>query len=207
MITLPESMPIFPLTGTILLPGQLLPLNMFEERYVAMAKYAHTNGLPIGMIQPMEAGGALFEVGCAGNIIEFQETDDGRIELILEGTRRFTVTQELPMHDGGFRLVTPDGARYAESDKPAISDDPIQSTAVAFATKRLMEGLGMQLNVDSLEEVSGEELVDVLSVMIPFPPEDKQALLETDTVHQRFALMQQFVTAYTTPEANSQALH
>jgi Lon protease-like protein len=209
MHMLPDTIPIFPLSGTILLPGQLLPLHLFEDRYVAMGRYAHANALPIGMIQPMEAEGDLFDVGCAGKIVEYQETNDGRIELILQGTTRFTVTEELSMHDGGFRLIIPDNRDYAALDDAAhaTETEAIPASAVLFATKRLMDSLGVQLNAQGIEDISGADLVDTLCVMLPFPPEDKQALLQAETVQDRFALMQQFVQAYTSADSHSYAVH
>src|SRR4051812_39132024 len=120
---LPRSMPVFPLTGALLVPGGRMPLNIFEPRYLAMTRHALMQpDRLIGMLQPKERGverkldpGAkpdLERVGCAGRIIAFEETDDGRYQITLSGLIRFKVAEELAPDGGGFRLVRPDFAPF-----------------------------------------------------------------------------------------------
>src|SRR5215469_9406352 len=98
---LPRLLPIFPLTGVLLLPRGRLPLNIFEPRYLAMTLYALANQRMIGMIQPQEGRGdagdpPLYRTGCAGRIVEFAETPDGRFLLTLKGVARFDIAEEPP---------------------------------------------------------------------------------------------------------------
>ncbi|HLH50468.1 MAG TPA: LON peptidase substrate-binding domain-containing protein, partial [Roseiarcus sp.] len=98
---LPDRLVLFPLTGALLLPGGVLPLNIFEPRYLAMTDAALGEGRMIGMIQPLEGKGdggdpPLYKTGCAGRIIEFRESGDGRYVISLEGVSRFDVVEELP---------------------------------------------------------------------------------------------------------------
>src|SRR4051812_29564939 len=113
---LPRSMPIFPLTGALLVPGGRMPLNIFEPRYLAMTRHALGQpDPPTGMGQRKQRGierktGADFQpevesVGCAGRIISFEETEDGRYQITLSGLIRFEIRNELPAASGGFRLV------------------------------------------------------------------------------------------------------
>ena len=85
-MTLPNEIPIFPLTGALLLPKGILPLNIFEPRYLAMVDHALKTDRLIGMVQPKEYGQhALYDIGCAGRIVGFEETDDGRYLINLKG--------------------------------------------------------------------------------------------------------------------------
>ena len=96
---LPKTLPIFPLSGILLLPRGQLPLNVFEQRYLAMVLYALAHDRMIGMIQPQEDAGdagdpAVYKSGCAGRIVEFGETQDGRFLITLQGVARFDIAQE-----------------------------------------------------------------------------------------------------------------
>ena len=113
---LPETLPIFPLSGALLLPGGQLPLNIFEPRYLKMVEGAlATKNRLIGMIQPRPecAQASLFPVGCAGRIEEFSETEDGRYLITLRGQCCFRIHQEQAMQDG-YRVVTPDWAGFMD---------------------------------------------------------------------------------------------
>src|SRR5688572_32542872 len=105
---LPTALPIFPLTGAVLLPGGRLPLNIFEPRYLAMTRHALMQpSRLIGMVQPVEANAdlsleprgrpAVQRIGCAGRIVSFQETEDGRYQITLSGLIRFEIRRELPL--------------------------------------------------------------------------------------------------------------
>src|SRR6185312_13944937 len=109
---LPDVLPIFPLSGALLLPRGRLPLNIFEPRYIAMVETALGNGRLIGMVQPsapetQEPLPPIYHIGCAGRIVSFSETDDGRFLISLAGVCRFKIAEELPMQYG-FRRVRPD---------------------------------------------------------------------------------------------------
>src|SRR6185369_6577232 len=115
---LPRTMPVFPLTGALLVPGGRMPLNIFEPRYLAMVRHALMQpDRLIGMVQPKQRGierktdpdvqPEVESVGCAGRIIAFEETDDGRYQVTLSGLIRFKIRSELPRNSGGFRLVEP----------------------------------------------------------------------------------------------------
>ena len=112
--TLPDALAVFPLSGAFLLPRARLPLNIFEPRYLNMTQDALTSDCMMGMVQPRETGAETFgntapiyDVGCAGHITSFSETDDGRYLIELTGLCRFRVRGELEMVDG-YRRVEPD---------------------------------------------------------------------------------------------------
>src|ERR1700756_1635001 len=102
---LPSMLPIFPLTGVLLLPRGRLPLNIFEPRYWAMTRDALAGERLIGMVQPSDPGVAaenppVYPTGCAGRITSFSETDDGRFLITLTGISRFRIREELPLLEG-----------------------------------------------------------------------------------------------------------
>ena len=115
--TLPAILPIFPLTGVLLLPRGRLPLNIFEPRYLAMTRDALAADRLIGMVQPndptvSDANPPVYPIGCAGRITSFTETDDGRFLITLTGTSRFRIRDELSLLEG-YRRIVPEWADFA----------------------------------------------------------------------------------------------
>lgn len=188
---LPGELAIFPLTGVLLLPGGKLPLNIFEPRYLNMTDRALGGSRLIGMIQPRGANeGAqppVYRTGCAGRIASFGETEDGRYLITLGGIVRFDVDEELPLRDG-FRVVVPDWAPYradlAEQSGPGIDRDRIVTALRAYFTANNVEA-----NWDAIKETSTDRLVNALSMMCPFQPSEKQALLEAPTLADRAGVL------------------
>lgn len=187
---LPETIPIFPLPGALLLPRARLPLHIFEPRYLAMLDDAmKTSHRLIGMIQTREVPGSQGEarlqaIGCAGRLTAFSETEDGRYMITLTGVSRFRLRQEV----SGF---TP--YRRAEVDWSCFGRDlGVAETDPGFARGPFMDLLAryfeaMDLSTDwgSLREAEEELLINSLSMLCPFEPEDKQALLEAPTLETR----------------------
>ncbi|MBT6122739.1 MAG: peptidase S16, partial [Candidatus Puniceispirillum sp.] len=117
---LPSQVPIFPLANAVLLPGGQLPLNIFEPRYLEMCQYAITTpSRMIGMIQPSMQEGEhdLFRIGCAGRISYFQETDDNRLLISLDGICRFRLVDDV-VQDAGFRMAHISWDRFATDMTP-----------------------------------------------------------------------------------------
>ena len=112
---LPLILPIFPLPGAIVLPGQLLPLNIFEPRYLTMFLDSLGQSRLIGMIQPLgdmsSEPVAVHPIGCAGRVTAFQETPDGRLLVNLTGVCRFTIGPELELYRG-YRRTEADWSAY-----------------------------------------------------------------------------------------------
>jgi len=186
---LPHTLPVFPLTGVLLLPRGRLPLNIFEPRYLAMVEDALKTDRLIGMIQPTENGGRapsppMYPVGCAGRITQFAETDDGRYLITLTGVARFAVTEELTLGRGGYRRVVAEWDRFrrdCEGEDEGTLDRP-----------RLLNGLKayfklqeISANWDAIDATPDEKLVTSLSMICPFAPNEKQALLEAEDLTRR----------------------
>ncbi len=185
---LPRSMAIFPLTGALLVPGGRMPLNIFEPRYLAMTRHALAQpDRLIGMVQPKQRGierksdpdfqPDVEQVGCAGRIIAFEETDDGRYQITLSGLVRFKIRNELPRSAGGFRLVEPDFAPFAGDI--VQGDYTLAGRARFIATlKGYFETRSATVDWKAIDAMADRQLVISLAMLCPFSPDEKQALLE-----------------------------
>jgi Lon protease-like protein len=185
---LPRSMAIFPLTGALLVPGGRMPLNIFEPRYLAMTRHALAQpDRLIGMVQPKQRGierktdpdfmPEVESVGCAGRIISFEETDDGRYQITLSGLIRFRIRHELPRDAGGFRLVEPDFAPFA--------GDIVQGEYTLAGRPRFIATLkgyfetrSATVDWKAIDAMPDRQLVISLAMLCPFSADEKQALLE-----------------------------
>src|SRR5215510_5058838 len=196
---LPESLPIFPLTGAVLIPGGKLPLNIFEPRYLAMTRHALlTPTRLIGMVQPIEANAnrnpdpterpAVQRIGCAGRIVSFQETEDGRYLITLSGLIRFAIKRELPLHAGRFRLVEPEFTRFAE-DMAERDFEIAAKPAFLAAFKAYVEAKQLKVDWDAIKGAPDDHLLVSLAMLSPFSPEEKQSLLECADLAQLAAMI------------------
>jgi len=196
---LPAALPIFPLTGAVLLPGGRLPLNIFEPRYLAMTRHALLQPTRlIGMVQPVEEGAdrdpdpttrpAVQRIGCAGRVVSFQETEEGRYLITLSGLIRFEIKRELTLHEGGFRLVEPDFTPFAED--MAERDFEMAAKAEFFAAfKGYVETKQLKVDWEAIKGAPDDHLLVSLAMLSPFSPEEKQSLLECADLAQLTAMM------------------
>jgi hypothetical protein len=185
---LPETIPVFPLPGALLLPRGRLPLHIFEPRYLAMLDDClKTPTRLIGMIQPYEAPsgpGRLHSIGCAGRLTAFSETEDGRYMITLSGVSRFRVVAEVQGFTP-YRRVQANWSGFErdlggpERDQGFDKEDFLQVLGRFFREK------GLSTDWDSLREAEDELLINSLSTLCPFSPEDKQALLEAPSLSTR----------------------
>ena len=187
---LPAAVPVFPLTGAVLLPRGVLPLNIFEPRYLAMVRDAMAatgaaNRI-IGMIQPKAAGDQppLYKVGCLGRITDCRETDDGRILLALVGISRFRVAAELD-RDTPYRQVMTDYHGYADDRHDEDALDAASRASLEEALRPYLDARGLAADWEAVQSADDEGLVTALAGALPFDPPEKQALLEAPTLADR----------------------
>ncbi len=187
---LPDVIPVFPLPGALLLPRARLPLNIFEPRYLAMLDDTlKTEHRLIGMIQPVaipEGRGSerLHQIGCAGRLTSLQETEDGRYLITLHGVSRFRLGE---LQDGFSPYLR---ARIAwESFERDLGrperDEGFDREAFLAVLARFFASAQLNSDWDSLRRAEPELLVNALSMLCPFDPEEKQALLEAPTLPTR----------------------
>jgi len=195
----PEDMPrqlaVFPLQGCILLPRVLLPLNVFEPRYLALVDQAMSSTRLIGIIQPVNAGTngpespegsnvPLRQVGCAGRIVSYQELDDGRCLITLLGIARFQRGEE-QASTTPFRNCAADFMPFAADLEYGRGEDAVDRSAVIQALKDYVAANRIRADLSVIMRAETELLVNTLSIIAPYGAEEKQALLEAPDLKTR----------------------
>ncbi len=192
---LPSRIPVFPLSGALLLPRTQMPLNIFEPRYLQMVEDALGAERLIGMVQPsgeattntigiVEEKVPLHAIGTLGRITSFMETDDGRFLITLTGVSRFRVREELD-------TVTPYRQCFIETEefegdlKAGLGEEDVSRDRLLEILKQYLETNGLSADWSAIKNASNESLVNSLSVISPYGPEEKQALLEAKTLEDR----------------------
>ena len=187
---LPETIPVFPLPGALLLPRARLPLNIFEPRYLAMLEDTLKTGHRlIGMIQPAAVpegheATRLHQIGCAGRVTALQETEDGRYLITLSGVSRFRLGG---LQDGfaPYQRARVQWADFARDLGRAEDDPGFDRESFLGTLARFFDSAQLSSDWDSLKGADVELLVNSLSILCPFDPEEKQALLEAPTLAER----------------------
>ncbi|WP_171126355.1 MULTISPECIES: LON peptidase substrate-binding domain-containing protein [unclassified Ruegeria] len=185
---LPETVSVFPLPGALLLPRSRLPLHIFEPRYLQMLDDSlKTPERLIGMVQPnpcQSDDDKLHQIGCAGRVTQFSETEDGRYLITLTGISRFRVKSELDAFTPYRRCqVSWDG--FDRDLGRAEQDDGFNRTNFLTLLERFFSSRQLSTDWDSLKDADDELLVNSLSMLLDFDPEEKQALLEAPCLRTR----------------------
>ncbi len=190
---LPQNLPIFPLPGALLLPGGQLPLNIFEPRFVNMVLDAiQTPSRLIGLIQPvdgesMEDNTKLYDIGCAGRISSFVETQDSRILITLHGVCRFKL-KTVSLAARGYRQITADWDKFS-SDLDGEDKIQIDRACIMESLKDFLRRHKMQVDWKTIEAAPDYVLVNNLAMVCPFAPKEQQALLEAADLTERTKIM------------------
>lgn len=186
---LPDTIPIFPLSGALLLPRARLPLHIFEPRYLQMLDDCmKTKARLIGMVQPREIPGSeekrLQAIGCAGRLTGFSETEDGRYMITLSGISRFRVKEDVTGFTP-YRRSNVDWGPFSRDLGPDESDASFDRPVFLEVLGRYFQANNLSTDWSSLKEAEPELLINSLSMLCPFTPEDKQALLEAPSLTTR----------------------
>jgi uncharacterized protein len=193
--SLPPILSIFPLTGTLLLPGTRLPLHIFEPRYRNMVEDALSSDGVFGMIQPVapqqdnfpQPGAEntipeLYEVGCAGYIERWEKAPDGRYVIQLHGLSRFRIQEELSL-ERGYRRIRPDYSCFPDTASEEVPQP--DRARLTQALENYGKRHGLTIDLKQIDPISDSDLVNVLGVAMPFHPAEKQAILEASTCRDR----------------------
>lgn len=188
---LPPVLPVFPLSGALLLPRTQLPLNIFEPRYIDMIDAALSGNRLIGMVQPSpdvrnndSDKPVLADVGCVGRLTSFQESGDGRYLVTLQGVTRFAVGAELDTITA-FRQVECDFAPFAEDLRSGMGEEDVDRPGLLKALRSYLDANNLEADWQSVSEAETEVLVNALCMMCPYGPQEKQALLEAQDLRTR----------------------
>ena len=197
---LPEIIPVFPLSNFIIFPNTNVPLNIFEPRYIQMVDDAMRNNKIIGMVQPKKSGNPdkpdLFEVGCTGKITSYNETDDGRYLIVLNGISRFRILNEV-IDKKLYRSVKVDYQEFQNDLNLNKEDIKFSDLELIFVNlKKLFQRQGYSINWKDLEKQSLDQTINTLSMASPFSLEEKQILLESNDINSRREKLEEILKTY-----------
>ena len=197
---LPKKIPLFPLSNLILFPRINVPLNIFEERYIQMIDNAMKSNRLIGIIQPKKSGEFkrpdLYNVGCAGKIISFSETNDGRYLIVLNGVCRFKIISEIENK----KLYREFNINFDHFKNDLIENPKeINVTDNEFILNKLksfFEKQGYSINIEEYNHLKFEEVINNFSMSSPFTLEEKQMLIETINLFDRKKKLEEILNTY-----------
>ncbi|MFY0693294.1 MAG: LON peptidase substrate-binding domain-containing protein [Paracoccaceae bacterium] len=185
---LPETIPVFPLPGALLMPRARLPLHLFEPRYLQMFEDTlKTSHRLIGMVQPNNGPDGkkrLHSIGCAGRVTQFSETEDGRYMVTLSGISRFRIRDEVTGF-APYRRANVSWDGFERDLGPSERDEGFDRERFMNLLARFFAAQDLQTDWDSLKDAEDELLINSLSMLCPFEPEEKQALLEAPSLSTR----------------------
>ena len=187
---LPTDLPVFPLQGALLLPGGVLPLNIFEPRYIQMVKDTlATNHRLIVMTLPLPEksnGSEIYKLACAGKLISFEETLDGRFLISLSGIMRCRLLDTLE-EKGGYRRMKVDFTDYLSDMRP--NDIKIERNGFFKTLRSYFDMKGLSADWKAIEKCEDEKLITTLAMLCPFSDAEKQTLMEANSLNERAKLM------------------
>ena len=207
---LPNRVPIFPLSNFIFFPNTSAPLNIFEPRYISMIDQCMKTDRLLGMAQPKRITDnkipELFDVGCLGKISSFNETEDGRYVIILNGITRFNITKEIENKKTfrEFEINFNNFENDAASDQEKIDFSDLN--LIFKDLKRVFDKQGYQINWDELKKQSLDQTINTLSMASPFSKEEKQMLLEAKNLKFRKKKLEQILKIYNSDNFSNKTL-
>jgi len=197
---LPNKIPIFPLSNFIIFPETSVPLNIFEPKYIEMVDDIMKSSRMIGMIQPKKKTNneipELYEVGCVGKITSFNESEDGRYLIVLNGVSRFKILDEIN-NNKRYREYNVSFNEFKEDTNS--NKDPINFSDLKIIfkdLKTLFQKKGYMINWKELEKQNLNQTINTLAMASPFSLEEKQALLETQNLSLRKSKLQEILNTY-----------
>jgi len=211
MSTLPKIIPVFPLSNFIIFPKTTVPLNIFEPRYIEMINDSMKSNKLIGLIQPKKtkddsAPPTLHKIGCMGKITSFKETEDSRYIIELKGLIRFNIVKEIHSNKKyrEYEISFKDFNNDLEDKKEQIKFSDLE--LIFKDLKSLFEKRGFIINWKELEKQSLDETINALAMASPFSLEEKQVLLEAETLNIRKNKIAQILSTYTNDVFNNTTL-
>ena len=207
---LPKKISVFPLSNFIMFPGTTVPLNIFEPRYLQMVNDSMKNNRMIGMIQPKKSGMLkkpdLYEVGCMGKITSFNETEDGRILIILNGVCRFKIISEIKT-DKLYRECNVEYTDFSDDMSQKSNEVNFNDLSIIMENmKKFFKKQGYIVNLRDLEKKDLSQTLNDLSMASPFSLEEKQILLESLNINIRKEKMEQILNNYIKDEFENTTL-
>ena len=208
-VKLPKKIPVFPLSNFIIFPETTVPLNIFEPRYIQMIDDTMKQNKIIGMVQPKETNNEkpkLYNIGCAGKITSFHETDDGRYLIIISGLCRFKILNELPTNKLYRECEVIYNDFYNDTNNQSEDIKFTDLTLIFKNLKTLFSKQGYKIDWKEIEKQSLDQTINTLSMASPFSLEEKQILLETNNLSERKQKLEQILSTYSFDNFNNKTI-
>ena len=209
MKKLPKIISVFPLSNFVIFPNTSVPLNIFEPRYIEMIDNSMKTDRIIGMIQPKKQKDGipqLYNVGCAGKITNFNETEDGRYLIVINGISRFKILKEIN-NNKPYRECEISFDEYIEDTKENYNEIKFTDLELIFKNlKTLFKKKGYLINWKELEKQSLDQTLNALVMASPFSLEEKQALLETININKRKIELEKILNTYVVDEFSNKTI-
>ncbi len=207
----PNKIPVFPLSNFIIFPNTNVPLNIFEPRYIQMIDDCMKGNRLIGIVQPKKTGDLkkpnLYDVGCVGKITSFNETDDGRYLIVINGICRYKIIEEL-INDKLYRECKINFDNYT-NDLNKVKQEEIKFSnfkSIFNEIKILFKKQGYLINWKDLEKQNLDQIINTLSMASPFSLEEKQILLEANTLSERNKKLEEILKIYSVDNFENKTL-
>ncbi|MBC8295681.1 MAG: LON peptidase substrate-binding domain-containing protein [Pelagibacterales bacterium] len=205
---LPKKISIFPLPNFIIFPNTLVPLNIFEPRYIKMIDDSMKTDRIIGMVQPRNKNKTpeLYSIGCAGRITNFNETDDGRYLIVIRGISRFKILSEIN-NDEPYRECEVNFDQYSKDMIENYNEIKFSDLELIFKNlKSLFKKKGYMINWKDLEKQSLDQTINTLAMASPFSLAEKQILLEATDINNRKTELQKILNTYIIDNFNNKTI-
>jgi len=200
---LPKKISVFPLSNFIIFPKTSVPLNIFEPRYIEMIDDSMKSDRIIGMIQPKNKNKEipdLYTIGCAGKITSFNETDDGRYLIVINGVNRFKILKEI-YNNKPYRQCEVSFDEFIDDKKENYNQIKFTDLKLIFKNlKSLFQKKGYIINWKDLEKQNLDQVINTLAMASPFSLEEKQILLETKDINNRKIKLEKILNTYLVDE-------
>ena len=206
---LPNKIPVFPLSNFIIFPRTTVPLNIFEPRYIDMVDDAMKSNRIIGMVQPKKSDQnipVLYNIGCAGKITSFSETNDGRYLIVLNGISRFKIIEELK-NEKLYRECSVSFDNFNHDFEEIKEEVKFSDLELIFKDiKSLFVKEGYLINWKDLEKQNLNQTINTLAMASPFSLEEKQILLETTNLNERKKKLEEILSTYVVDNFNNKTI-
>ena len=207
---LPIKIPVFPLSNFIIFPGTTVPLNIFEPKYIQMIDDCMKTNRMIGMIQPKKTGDLkkpdLYDIGCVGKITSFNETEDGRYLIILNGITRFKITKEI-LSEKLYRICEANYENFSIDLSQEKQPLKFSNLEIIFKDlKNFFEKKGYSINWSEIKDKDLDYTINTLAMASPFSIEEKQTLLESININDRKLKLEKILKTYTLDEFGNRTI-
>ena len=192
---LPKNISVFPLANAVFFPRTILPLNIFEDRYIQLVNDCMKGERMFGMVQPKNRKSKIpevYEVGCLGKIVSFNETTDNRFIISLSGIIRFRIKNELKK-ENLYRKFNVDYSEFLNDLNEKNEIINISKDNLLKKIKVFFHKIQYQVNYKELEKLNLDQLISTVCMVSPFSIEEKQKLIETIKISDKISVLEEII--------------